>query len=118
MPVDAVDAEGRLVTASAEACAMLSQTAAQVAGQLGGNVFACVRAKLPSGCGKTVHCLGCTVRRRVMATHATGQSQERVPAYLDQHTAGGQQRLKLAISTEKLGAVVMLRIDDIRSETA
>ena len=79
----------------------------------GGEVFECAYAGLPGGCGRTVHCDGCTIRINVMDTHRTGQSRLRVPAYLFRGKPDDSEKTDYFISTEKVGKVVLLRIDTV-----
>ena len=100
-------------SANSSALSMLSQEPAEIQGKQGGDVFECLYAELPEGCGKTVHCSGCTIRNTVMDTWETGDLHLRVPAYLQQSAGGVTTRLKFLISTEKKGGMVFLRIEEI-----
>ena len=79
----------------------------------GGDVLECAYARLPGGCGNTVHCKACAIRRTVANTHTTGVGQVNVPAYQDIVTPGGVREIRFLISTEKAGDFVLLRIDEI-----
>ncbi len=94
---------------------LLGKTLSRVKGQRGGNVFECAYARLPEGCGKTVHCSGCAIRRTVTETFLTGKGFRGVPAYLNRDMATQFQQLGIVISTEKVWGVVLLRIDHIGS---
>jgi len=67
---------------------------ASVVGLRGGEAFACVRSRLPEGCGRTVHCRECGVRRTVEQVARTGQTRERVAAYVD--TDRGRVSLRIS----------------------
>lgn len=110
-PILIVNQDGRIQTANDRAQNMLGKSLADIEGYPGGEVFECVNASLPEGCGNTIHCIGCTVRRTVMKTMDNGRSYNHVPASLD--TQGGP--INFHISTERLGDVVMLRIDDVNA---
>jgi hypothetical protein len=112
-PVAVVDANGVVKTANLQASELLQKALASIEGYKGGDVFECAHASLPGGCGQTVHCSGCTIRRTVMHTFDTGQSCLNTPAYLNRTASGGVERLELLISTEKVGDVVLLRIDAV-----
>ncbi len=114
VPVLAVDSTGRLITASDAACAMLGREPASLAGLTGGEAFSCRWSRLPSGCGETLHCRTCAVRRTVMGTFATGQPRTRVPARADLTAPDGDHAIEFRISTQKVGATVLLRIDAAR----
>lgn len=110
-PVLAVDANGAVATANTLALTMIKKELPDVTGRLGGDVFECQHAMAPEGCGKTVHCSGCAIRLTVMDTHQTGRAHFRVPAVLNRNDPSSE-RILFHISTEKVGSVVLLRIDD------
>lgn len=111
LPVLAVDSDGAVKVASEKALALLGKTESAVAGRLGGEVFECAYARLPGGCGRTTHCSGCAIRRTVTDTFQTGRARLRVPATLEYDGQDGQKTIALHLSTEKVGDVVLLRID-------
>jgi hypothetical protein len=88
----------------------------EVEGQLGGDAFECRYAKCPEGCGKTVHCKTCTIRRTVTDTLRSGRSHIGVVAYPDLYRVTGENRIRFIISTEKVGKAALLRIDEISQE--
>jgi hypothetical protein len=112
-PVVVVDSTGIIVTGNTKALEMVKKELSQVEGYPGGEVFECEHARLPGGCGNTVHCSGCTIRKAVMETHSTGKSLLRTPATLVQHSSGDPKEIRLLISTEKVEDVVLLRIDEV-----
>jgi hypothetical protein len=79
-------------------------------GRLGGDVFECEYARHPDGCGRTIHCSGCAIRRSVTTTFQTGQALHHVPAQLKQYPQENRQ-VEMLISTEKVGDTVWLRIE-------
>jgi len=116
-PVLLVDSAGIVRTANGEARKLLKKDLKKIEGNPGGDVFECAHSRLPGGCGNTIHCSGCTIRRTVMETHETGKGQHRVPAYLNQISGESTQRICLYISTEKVGDFVFLRIDEVKDST-
>ena len=115
-PILVVDDDARVLDASDSALALLSMTAEQLQGALAGDVIECANAKLPQGCGHTVHCLACAIRNCVRETAETGHPFTRVPAWIRQHDATAHPatwRTRYLISTEKVGPTVLLRIDDV-----
>jgi hypothetical protein len=92
---------------------MLGKGSPEIEGHKGGDVFECAYARLPEGCGNTIHCSGCTIRRTVMETHKTGKSSLRVPATLNRNDPEDPDKITLLISTEKIADVVLLRIDAV-----
>ena len=108
-PVLAVDADGRIVGANDAMSRLLRKPVEQFRHQLGGEATECAYARLPEGCGKTVHCQRCTIRLAVERTHATGRPQHRIPASLDLD----DERVSFLISTSLQGDVVHLVIEEV-----
>jgi transcriptional regulator with PAS, ATPase and Fis domain len=113
VPVLVVDTEGNILLASQHALDILGKNLKRVQGYKGGEAMECAYARLPGGCGQTVHCKACTIRNSVMETFNTGQSLLRVPAYLDRRTDDGVVRIRFQISTQKVEDTVLLRIDQV-----
>lgn len=111
VPILAVDDDGVTVAANAKACEVLGRSPASLRGQLGGEVFECVHARLPGGCGRTIHCSGCAIRRSVAETFATGVAQRMVPATLSVLEADSPREVALTLTTMRSGRVVVLRVD-------
>jgi hypothetical protein len=112
-PVLVVNSEGEIALANNQALDLLGKDLDQVKGYRGGDVMECAHAALPDGCGNTRHCVACTIRNNVMDTLETAECKQRVPAYLNQQLNGGKRIVDYLISTEKIGEVVLLRIDHI-----
>ena len=110
-PVFLVGGGGRIVSANSAARAVVGKELSVIEDRLAGDVFECVNADLPGGCGKTEHCKACASRNSVNETLSTGTGVERAPAYQDIKTPAGVQRKRYLISTERVGNSVMLRID-------
>jgi PAS domain-containing protein len=83
VPVVVVNAQGEVSLANQRALKMLGKSLDRVKGFKGGEAMECAHARLPGGCGNTVHCQACTIRNSVMETFETGRSLQRVPAYLN-----------------------------------
>ncbi|MDH4232405.1 MAG: PAS domain-containing protein [Nitrospirota bacterium] len=115
-PVFLVGPEGRIITANTQAFSALGKKPEEIEGQLGGDAFECQYAKLPGGCGQTVHCKTCTIRLTVTDTLQSGRSHIRVAAYPDLHHVTRENRIRFLISTERVGNAVLLRIDEISEE--
>ncbi len=113
-PVMVVDVEGRIVAANARMAAELGRDAREVRGLLGGEAMACAHARLPEGCGSTVHCRECTIRRTVSEVAATGRAVDRVRAYL--RTEAG--RRELHISARPIGGAVEITIEGMDAPEA
>jgi hypothetical protein len=112
-PVVVINSLGNVNTANQKARELLQKKLPDIQGFQGGNVFECAFAKLPEGCGKTIHCDGCTIRNSVMDTLHTGKSHLKIPAGLSHGTTDNYAQVQLLISTERINDVVMLRIDSI-----
>lgn len=112
-----VHADTYLITkhVNRKACEVLRKDPEEMVQHLAGNVFECAHARLPEGCGRTMHCSGCTIRRAVMETYRTGKPQSMVPATLKRTFSGKNDRLDLLITTIRIGEVVLLRIEEIRA---
>lgn len=62
--------------------AQLGKSAAELEQCSIGEIFECEYSRLPEGCGRTVHCSGCVIRKSITLTNETGQPQNMVPAIL------------------------------------
>lgn len=103
----------RIVAANAAARKLSPEPLEELSGRLCGDVIGCLHSKEPGGCGQTVHCLSCTIRRSVAHTIETGKSCKDIPAYPDIGVMDGDRKVRFLISTEKKGDFVQLRIDRI-----
>ena len=114
-PIYVVDAECRVVGANTLGLQQVSKELPAIEGQLAGEVFECKCAKLPGGCGRTVHCKTCTIRRTVTKTAQTGETCLRVPAFIDLADISKDMTIRFLITTEKVNNAVLLRIEDAQS---
>ena len=112
-PVLVVDGAATVKGANMKARRLLKRELAQIEGDLAGDVFECVFAKHPEGCGRTVHCDGCTMRITVADTYVSGRSHLKTPATISCGTTECHDEIQLYISTEKVDNVVFLRIDSV-----
>jgi len=115
LPIVVVNRRGTIVTGNDQAKKLLRKGLPEIEGYKGGEVFECAYARLPEGCGNTMHCSGCAIRRTVMRTHETGRSFLRVPTTLNQNNSEHPKETKLLISTERLADLVLLRIDEMET---
>ena len=76
-----------------------------------GDLIECGFALFPEGCGKSIHCDGCAIRKTIIDTHATGKGRLKQPAYLIRSTPLNRHAIQYLISTEKVRDVVLMRID-------
>jgi len=113
-PVALVDSDGNIRTANTKVRKLVRKDLSKIEGYSGGEVFECAYSRLPGGCGNTIHCSGCTIRKTVMETYATGKSLLKVPATLIQQISTEKNEIRLLISTEKAADFVLLRIDEVK----
>jgi len=111
-PVMLFDSDGVVVAASPEALDTLGMEASEVESRLCGDVFGCVHASLPGGCGKTVHCRKCGLRRRIVATTGSRTPKSSVPVRLKTGDPDDPTWLGIVVTTEYFAGVVMMRIDE------
>jgi len=115
IPVIVVGPEFVVSTANKRACALIGKSLLDIQEEQPGDVIECAHAEKPGGCGEQFHCKACTIRRTVQATFESGESFERVQAYPDSGLFDGDKRLTIEISTQKVGDLVFLRIDNLES---
>ena len=114
VPILLLEQEGRVLSANGLAQQLLGKALPAIESKLTGDVIECAHAKEPGGCGGTMHCTSCTIRRTVTDTYNSGNCHVRVPAHQDTRTPSGNRQVRFLITTEKVGNCVMLRIDDIQ----
>jgi hypothetical protein len=107
-----VNSLGEVLAANANACETLA-TGFTHTGKpvLTGDVFECQYARLPEGCGRTIHCSGCAIRRAIEKTLETGEPQSMIPATLRRKDPDHPEAVSLYITTVKSGDAVLLKIE-------
>jgi hypothetical protein len=108
-PIIIVNADGRIFASNKMAADMTGKSGQRVFGLLGGEAMECVYAKLPEGCGETVHCETCTIRKTVMAAMESEVPQLHMPVKLRQL----DKTVNMVISTDKIGELVRIVIEEI-----
>ena len=111
-PILVVDKQNVVRGANSEARRTVSQNLEAIANRRGGDVFECVYAALPEGCGRTVHCSGCTLRRAILDTLSTGKSMCDAPVEVIQRVDGRDCPVQFTISTQRLANCVLLKIEE------
>jgi len=111
VPVFVVDDDVVVTAANTKAGELLGKDSRAMVGFRGGNVLECAHARRPEGCGRTVHCSGCAIRRTVNRTFETGEPQNRVPATLYRADPDHPSAIALRITTIKVDGSVILRVD-------
>jgi hypothetical protein len=114
VPILLVEQEGRVLGANRLAQRLLGKGLPAIKSRLAGDVIECVHARELGGCGGTIHCTSCAIRRTVTDTYASGKCHIKVPAYQDIGTPSENKRSLFLITTEKIGDCVMLRIDSVQ----
>ncbi len=109
VPVLIVDKDARVLTLNKQAADMTGKSQSELVGLLAGEAMECVYARMSGGCGKTVHCLECSIRNALEAAMENGEPQKRVPAFCTQ----GESEIKMLISTEKIGGLVRIVIENV-----
>ncbi len=109
-PVIVMNGDGAIVAVNQKVASLFGREKADMRGLLGGEAFACVHSRLPEGCGKTIHCRECTIRRAVDSVARTGTALQRVPAYLD--TKDG--RVNLRISVKAKDGLVRVVVEELK----
>jgi len=112
-PILVIRGDTRIVAANAAARKLSREPLEELAGMLCGDVIGCLHSHEEGGCGRTVHCLSCAIRRSVAHTFETGEPCLDVPAFQDIGLLSGDKLVCFRISTEKKGDFVMLRIEQI-----
>jgi hypothetical protein len=110
-PVFLVDTDVNILAANTLAISAVKKPVEQVTGRLCGNVLECINAFLPEGCGKSPFCPDCTIRPAVNETYTTGRAIHRRPAVVTRKNNGHQETVRLFVSTQKDGDVVLLRLE-------
>lgn len=111
VPVLVVDDDVKVRAANTAAAEALGRDVCSRDGYRGGDVLECAYARLPEGCGRTIHCSGCAIRRAVTRTFETGEPQHRVPATLHHGDPDDPSAVVLWITTVRVDGSVILRVD-------
>ena len=110
IPLLVVDKNVRIVAANKMFEKMTGRSHRDIFGLLGGEVMECAYARLPEGCGETVHCLACSIRNTVMAAMESGEPQMQVPVKLRRES----KEIGMVISAEKIGSFVRIIIENVK----
>ena len=105
-----VNGDGCVVAANQKLASVFGRDKVELRGLAGGEAMACVHSLLPEGCGKTVHCRECTIRRAVQKVAKTGRALDKVPAYLE--TKNG--RVNLRISVKAKDGLVRVTVEEMK----
>jgi hypothetical protein len=78
-----------------------------------GEFMGCQNAQSPEHCGNTPNCLECVIRKTANQTLKTGKPQKKVAATLVREERGRKERLEMILSTENLGDLVQVTVEDL-----
>ena len=106
-PVLLLGGDARAQSANSEALKALSKSLPDLSGELPGDVFDCINACMPQGCGKTPRCSACAIRSCIEDTFRTGTAHDGVHALLKKKTG---ENVRLVLSTRKVKEGVLLSI--------
>ena len=104
-PLLVTTCDGHVVAANAAFTAFAGHAVPELDGWLTGDALGCVRARLPGGCGRTMHCHACTIRRMIAEVGRTRLARWRVPAYI--LGEGGRREVCVSIRPEGEDLVVV-----------
>jgi PAS domain-containing protein len=112
-PVLVVDSDVTVSFLNRAAQALTGKAPESALHRRGGEVFECVYAQHPEGCGRTIHCSGCAIRHAIATTHQTGEPNVVIPATLKKGDPDDPRSATLTITTVKRGDLVILRLDKV-----
>jgi len=107
-PVLVLDSTGRVVAANGQMAALCHRSPRSLHGLLGGEVMECSFARMPGGCGNTVHCKACAIRECLADTLATGKPIIRCPAFV----VTGRGRVDYFITTRMRGELLEMIVEE------
>ena len=112
-PVFLLGEDGVLHAVNRSGCRLVGKDADSIADQLLGDVFECVNAGLPGGCGASIHCSMCTMRTTLLETLKTGKGTSSLPATKNINAPDGEREVHFLISTEKVDGKILMRIEAV-----
>ncbi len=104
LAVNLMNSAGRKITEKTEKEAYMHKL---------GEVFECENSYKEGGCGGSICCSGCTIRRSIIKTFRTGEELDNVPAVLHKKEDCGSTNVNMLVSTRKQGGVVLLIIKTV-----
>lgn len=114
-PALLLDADHTIGMVNAAALRLFGDAPGEILGERTGTALDCENAHLPGGCGQTMHCSGCTIRRAVARTHLTGEPQLNRAATVNTVRDTNREAVELVISTARVNDRVLLRIEEIHA---
>jgi PAS domain-containing protein len=109
-PVLVVRKDGRILASNARARLLLGRRLREVEEVPCGVAIECQNAATAAGCGAHARCEACQLRGAILDTWNTARSHDAVPIYARRQDLEGAGELRFLSSTEKVGALVVLRL--------
>ncbi len=109
VPIAAVDGDTRIIGWNDKMASIMGRPRERVSGLLCGEAMECHHARLPGGCGCTVHCKTCAIRNSIEHTIRTGESCNCIPATL----SAGSTEIAFMITTRYQKGYVALLIESV-----
>ncbi len=117
-PILILQSEPRqVITANQKACDLFKKELNQIKGNRGGKVIDCVHACTAGGCGIDINCQNCKIKNAVVETFTKGKSLKGVSTSLQINKNGEITPYTLEISTERVGDLAFVRIDQYKIES-
>jgi nitrogen-specific signal transduction histidine kinase len=113
IPVLVMESDVTVSMLNRKAREILAVAPEQAAHRSRGDLFDCVYSNLPGGCGRTLHCAGCALRRAITATYETGEPQVLVPASMKKTDPDDPSAVTLTITTIKRDNLVIVKLDNV-----
>lgn len=112
IPILVIDANEGVMAANQKAIKRAGLDKKELKGLRCGDVLQCAHAGEAGGCGRTIHCQSCVIRNTVLYTNKTGLPRIRIPSFPDIQQYDNIAKPMLLISTEKVGELVLLKIEE------
>jgi len=110
IPIIALNGDGRVIAVNCEASRIHPGKTGEEMAEWHDRIFECAHARLPEGCGNTVHCSGCAIRFAAVECYRTGESLRNLPAHITHCDSDSADKAELLISADMINKVVFLRV--------
>lgn len=101
----------QVLTANKKALELFDKNLGEIEGHRGGQVFDCIHSFTEAGCGKDTNCEGCKIKNAIVGTFTTGSPFDAVSTHLEIKKADDTIIYAIQVSTEKVGNLALVRID-------
>ena len=110
IPIIALNGDGSVIAVNCEAFRIYVGKTGEETAEWPDRIFECAHARLPEGCGNTVHCSGCAIRFAAADSYRTGESLRDLPAHFNHCDSDSHDKAELLISADRVDKIVFLRI--------